>query len=156
MNRRAALAAAGVALTTPLPGCLSLGSGDDDGQSDTPAGGEATFDLEFAEREGDSSTHVRERIVVRNVSGERQNVRGYTLAYSSGYEYVFGGRLTLEPGSTVAVVTRGGRDGVADSDPPKYYRDADLPELVLADGAETVRLLDRDDEVVVEATYAPE
>lgn len=46
-----------------------------------------------------------------------------------------------------------GGDSVAESDPPVYYRDADLPELVLEDGEETVKLLDRERGVVSEASY---
>lgn len=94
----------------------------------------------------------RESIIVDNLGGDLA-LSGYALRYSSGYEYRFSG-LTLEPGSRVAVVSQGtGGDSVAESDPPVYYRDADLPELVLEDGEETVKLLDREREVVSEASY---
>lgn len=50
-------------------------------------------------------------------------------------------------------MTQGVGDSVSDTDPPTYYRDAALIELVLEDGEETVRLRDGAGEVVVEATY---
>lgn len=144
MDRRTVLTASGVALVTPLSGCPSTGAGDDD---------DADFEIGFAEQESDTSNATRERVLIRNVSGESRFVSGYSLSYSSGYEYTFSGGLTLEAGAKVAIVTQGVGDSVAESDPPTYYRDADLPELVLADGEETVRLLDADGEVVREATY---
>ena len=155
MNRRTVLTAAGIALVTPLSGCPSTGAGGDDDRTGagTPIEEEAAYEIGFAEQEGNTSNAARERILITNVSGERRSVSGYTLTYSSGYEYTFTGGLTLESGGTVADVTQGAGDGVAESDPPTYYRDADLPELVLDDGEETVRLLDADDEVVREATY---
>ena len=88
--------------------------------------------------------------------GRRPVQSGYTLSYSSGYEYTFTGGLTVEHGAKVAVVSQGVGDSVAESDPPVYYRDGDLPELVLEDGNETIRLLDRDGDTIIEATYDPD
>ena len=76
--------------------------------------------------------------------------------YSSGYECTLSGGLSLEPQSTVAIVSQGAGDSVAEADPPTYYRNAALPELVLDDGEETVHLLNGDDDVVIEASYTPE
>lgn len=157
MGRRTFLTTAGIALTTPLLGCLSTATDDDDDttRSKTPTGEESAFEIGFAEQEGDTSESARERILITNVSGESQYISGYTLTYSSGYEYTLIGGLSLEAQSTVAIVTQGAGDSVAESDPPTYYRNADLPELVLEDGEETVRLLNGEDEVIVEATYTP-
>ena len=158
MERRTVLTTAGIALSTSLIGCLNTASDDetDSTGSNTPTGDESAFRVGFAEQESDTAESARERILITNVSGESQSVSGYTLTYSSGYEYTLSGSLSLEPQSTLAIVSQGAGDSVAEADPPTYYRNAALPELVLEDGEETVRLLNGDDEVVTEATYPPE
>ncbi|WP_224338178.1 lamin tail domain-containing protein [Haloprofundus halobius] len=158
MERRTVLATVGVAFSNLLLGCLSTATDDEDDRtrSKTPTGNESDFEVGFAEQEGDTADSVRERIQITNISGESQYVSGYTLTYSSGYEYTLTGGLSLEAQSTVAIVSQGAGDSVALTDPPTYYRDAALPELVLEDGEETVRLLNHEDEVVIEATYTSE
>lgn len=158
MERRTVLATAGIALSTPLIGCVSIATDDEDDrtESKTTTGDESIFKAGFAEQEGDTAESERERVLITNVSDESQYVSGYTLTYSSGYEYTLSGGLSLEPQSTVAIVSQGAGDSVAESDPPTYYRNAALPELVLEDGTETVRLLNGEDEVVIEASYTPE
>lgn len=111
------------------------------------------FEIQFEPQTTDASASTRERVLVANVSEERQYVSGYTVSYSSGYEYAISGGLTLDPRATLAVVSHGEGDSVAETDPPTYYRNADLPELVLEDGEETVRLLDTDDDPVATAAY---
>lgn len=58
--------------------------------------------------------------------------------------------------ATLAVVSQGEGDSVADSDPPTYYQTAELPELMLEEGEETVRLLDTDNTPVATGTYRDE
>ena len=157
MKRRFVLTTVGIALISPLSGCLSTGTDpdDDSARPETPTDEETAFEIGFAEQEGDTADTVRERILIRNVSEKNQYISGYTLMYSSGYEYTITAGLSLAPRSRVAIVTQGTGDSVAESDPPTYYRDANLPELVLEDGEESVRLLDEGDEVVQNATYTP-
>lgn len=145
MHRRTLLVGAGFSLTAAVAGCLRTVIID-----------ESPFDLRFEEQTDDSADTVRERVIVDNISGEDQSISGYTLAYSSGYEYTFSGRLILEAGAKVAVISQGAGESVAESDLPTYYQDASLPELVLEDGNETVRLFDKEDNLLVEATYAAE
>ena len=135
----------GVVIATSPVGCLSTADGED----------EEEYEIRFEEQKSDSSNLGRERVVIKNVSGTTKSPTAFTLDYSSGYEYAFE-QLSLENRSSVAVVSRGEGNSVAETDPPTYYRDADLPELVLDDGKETVELRDRDDEVVVTATYESE
>jgi hypothetical protein len=113
---------------------------------------EEEYEIRFEEQKSDSSNLGRERVVIRNVSGTTNPLTAFTLEYSSGYQYTFE-QLSLEDRSSVAVVSQGEGNSVTEADPPTYYRDADLPELVLDDGKETIELRDRDDEVVVTATY---
>lgn len=170
MERRLVLDSVVVALSTPFAACLGVGTSHDEEKmesetppdskgdeagTETPTDGESDFEIRFEEQEGDTGNRMRERVVIKNISEQSQDIRGYSLSYSSGYEYTFSS-LPLEPRSKVAVVSQGTGDSVAESDPPTYYRDADLDELVLEDGAETVRLHDRDGERVVEATYEAE
>lgn len=145
MDRRALLAGAGLSFSTAVAGCLSADTNE-----------ESIFEIRFEEQEGDSAEVLRERVIVVNTSGEDRNISGYTLSYSSGYEYTFSGVLTVEAGAKVAVVSQGAGDSVAEADPPTYYRDADFPTLVLENGEETVLLFDREDELIVEATYRTE
>lgn len=79
----------------------------------------------------------------------------YTVAYSSSSEYTISGGLSLDP-ATLAGVSQDEGDSVADFDPHTYYRTAELPELVLEDGEETVRLLDTDDTPVATGPYRDE
>lgn len=158
MDRRRFVALSTLSLSS-VTGCLNSGGrggttpSPSETASPTETGeGQRASGIEFARQESGQSTMTRERIVITNRSSDSWNIGGYTLAYSSGHKYNFSD-LTLEPGADVAVVSRGVGDSVAESDPPTYYRNADLPELVLEDGSETMRLLDTDDEVVVEATY---
>jgi hypothetical protein len=123
-------------------GCLSTANGED----------EEEYEIRFEEQKSDSSNLGSERVVIRNVSGTTKSLTAFTLDYSSGYKYTFE-QLSLETSSSVAIVSQGKGNSVVEADPPTYYRDADLPELVLEDGKETVELRDRDDEVVVTATY---
>ncbi|WP_265108241.1 lamin tail domain-containing protein [Halosolutus halophilus] len=155
MKRRRVLATTGIALSAPLVGCLNTATGveENNTRSQSPTDDKSDFQIRFAEQEGDTAESVRERVLIKNSSEESQYISGYTLTYSSGYEYTFSGGLTLEPRSTVAVVSQGAGDSVAESDPPTYYRNADLPELVLEDGEETIRLLNQEDELVVEETF---
>jgi hypothetical protein len=152
---------------TPVGGCLTMGDHDDrsnteSGSSDSPSSpthtpsateAELTFEIQFEEGPADGPVVQREQVTVTNRSAEHQYVSGYTLAYSSGYEYAISGGVTLEPHATLAIVSQGEGASVAESEPPTYYQDAALPELVLTDGQETVRLLNYDDEPVVTATY---
>lgn len=142
MQRRTVLSMAGVAVVTSLVGCLSTANGED----------EEEHKIRFEEQKSDSSNLGRERVVIMNTSETTKSLTAFTLDYSSGYEYTFE-QLSLETSSSVAVVSQGEGNSVAEADPPTYYRDADLPELVLEDGKETVELHDRDNEVVVTATY---
>jgi hypothetical protein len=151
MERRTFLVAAVVFPSTAIPGCLN--SATDSMEPQTSTEDESAFEFEFEEQEGDTSESVRERVILENISGESQYISGYTLEYSSGFHYTFSGGLSLEHRSIVAVVSQGAGDSVAESDPPTYYRNADLPELVLEDGEETVGLLDRQGELVSEATH---
>lgn len=153
MDRRTVLTTAGITLTTSLLGCLSSATDEDDSTPSKTTTDESGFEIGFAGQAGDTSESARERILITNVSGESQYISGYTLTYSSGYEYTFTGGLSLEPRSTVAIVSQGAGGSVAEADPPTYYRDAALPELVLEDGEETVRLLDRENEPVAQATF---
>jgi len=167
MNRRIVLVLTSGVLT-PAAGCLTRGSDDDQSstESRTPddssvttntlstTGAESTFEIKFEEGPADGPVVQRERVIVTNLSEDRQYVSGYTLAYSSGYEYTISGGLTLEPHATLAIVSQGEEhSSVVESDPPTYYQTATLPELVLTDGEETVRLLNHDDEPLVTATY---
>ena len=133
----------GAAIVTSLVGCLSRANDEDE---------EEEFKIRFEEQESESSNVGRERVVIENVSGTTKSLTAFTLDYSSGYEHTFE-QLSLETRSEVAVVSQGEGNSVAEADPPTYYRDADLPELVLEDGKETVELRDRDNEVLVTATY---
>lgn len=166
MNRRMALGLIGGVLT-PATGCLTTGSNNnrtstESGTPDDPSSptntpstpaAESTFKIQFKDGPADGPVVQRERVTVTNLSEERQYVSGYTVAYSSGYEYTISGGLTLEPHATLAIVSQGEGASVAESEPPTYYQDAALPELVLTDDEETVRLLNHDDEPVVTATY---
>lgn len=155
MKRRTALTMTGLAFSTTFVGCLSVAPEDaeEQRQPETSIDTGLTVEIKFTEQDGETSGTKREQILIRNTSGEAQSLSGYTLTYSSGYEYTFSGGLSLEPQSSVAIVSRGTGDYVAESDPPKYYRDANLSEFVLEDGKETVRLLNQENEVVVEASY---
>lgn len=166
MNRRTVLVLTAGALT-PAGGCLTAGDRSDRSSPesvtpDHPSSPtqtlvtteiESAFEIQFEEGPADGPVVQRERVTVTNLSEERRYVSGYTLAYSSGYEHAISGGLTLEPRATLAIVSRGEGASVAESEPPTYYRDAALPELVLTDGEETVRLMNHDDEPVMTATY---
>ena len=155
MERRGFVATAGISFIIPFVGCSDATS-DDDGDnmgSETPSNEKPNLEILFEEQEGDTGNLVRERIIIRNESDHNIGIGGYTLRYGSGYEYTFSEEFSLEPYSKVAVVSQGKGDSTAESDPPTYYRDADLPELVLEDGEETVRLLNREEELTIEAVY---
>lgn len=153
MERRTIFKMVGIGLSTPFAGCLSSAPTNNEEHTDESGDDMAGVEIEFIEEKEDASDSKSEQVLLRNNSDENQRISGYTLTYSSGYEYTFSGGLSLEPGARVAVVSQGTGDHVAESDPPKYYRDADLPELVFEDGKETVRLLNQNDEVVVEASF---
>lgn len=149
MNRsgRRAFVTAGLGLVGLVSsGCLGRTPGD----SDAVAGDD--IQVGFEPSTGGNSATSRERIVLENSSDSDLDLGGFVLQYESGDEYEFDG-LVLEPGAAVAVVSQGTGDAVAESDPPTYYRDAELDELVLEDGQETVELFDADGNLVLEATY---
>lgn len=148
MSRRDVLTAIGTTFVVPFIGCLGTANS---ARKDDP-----DFEIRFKEHQGETANAVRERIIVMNLSKTDQNLQGYTLEYSSGYEYKFTDGPTLEPRAKVAIVSRGATTSVAESDPPTYYRDADLPSLVLEDGEETVKLLDEAGIALVVATYRSE
>ena len=155
MERRRFLATTGVSFLIPFAGCsdaTSDNNGDNMG-SETPSNEKPNLEIRFKEQEGDTGNPVRERIIIRNKSDHSIGIGGYTLRYSSGYEYTFSGGFSLEPYSKVAVVSQGEGDGTAESDPPTYYRDADLPELILEDGEEAVRLLNREEGLIIKEVY---
>ena len=157
MERRGFLATTGVGFLIPVAGCSgTVSDGSDDTESSPGAASDEKPNLgvRFEERGGDTGNLVRERILIRNESDQSIEFGGYTLRYSSGHEYVFSGGLSVEPYAEVAVLSRGEGDGIAESDPPTHYRDANLPEPVLRDGEETVRLLDRNGELLVEKLYS--
>lgn len=134
-------------------GCLAGGPDDDPDRDDSAQRVDSSqLDVQFEPDTGGGGVKSRERVILRNVSDEPVGLSGYRLVYESGREFVFS-NLTLEPGAEVAVVSRDSSDGVAESDPPTYYRGANFDSLVLADGTETVRLVSPDGTVVLEADY---
>lgn len=102
----------------------------------------------------DSTSHKKqERVVVTNESETDASIRRYYLEYSSGCQYSFD-RVSLAPAEKIVVVSQGSGDVTLDSKPPVHVRDANFPELVTADGQETVMLKNPDGETVVDGTYS--
>lgn len=144
MNRRNYLRVIPIVGTV---GCL--GTAREATEDDT----EQMFEISFTSGTDEDVVVSSEHVAVRNVSNSDQQVTGYTLAYSSGHEYTVREGLLLEPGAKVAIVTQGRQNVVAESDPPTYYRGADLSGSVLADGSETVQWIDPDGNTVASATF---
>lgn len=148
------LAGSATSLTT---GCLTSNTGwQNRSETDTQntAIDASRIEVAFEPRTDGNSAKARERVILINASDDPIDLEGCRLVYQSGPEYEFSD-LVLEPRAKVAVVSRGVGDSTALSDPPTYYRDAELDSLVLEDGEERVTLLSPSGAVVLEATYEP-
>jgi hypothetical protein len=124
-SRRAVLTVA----VASLGGCLSTFD-TVEAPGTHPPDAELRLDIE---RPGENG----ERVYVHNEGPGDVPMRGYTLEYDDGVVYEFD-RLTLEPGSWVAVESTSVLEGMDRSDPPKFVRGANRDGRLCPDGRVTL------------------
>ncbi|MFB6235952.1 MAG: lamin tail domain-containing protein [Halopenitus sp.] len=143
-------------LVSLLTGCAGRGDTGNTAteQPSTPDPGDQLSVSIHPGTDEDSTSHEKqERVVVTNESETDATIRRYYLEYSSNHRYSFD-RVSLAPGEKIVVVSQGSGDATLESNPPVHVRDANFPELVTADGEETVMLKNPDGKTVVDATYS--
>lgn len=151
MDRRDLLKTLGGSGTLIIAGCSGRFPLDDTGQNDRE---ELRFDTICAD-EVEREYISYEYLSIENTSEEPRDVSEYTVEYGSDHAYTIED-LTLEPGATLAVLSRNGDDTVLTSYPPTYLRFAGFGEgkdaSVLEENG-TVSLRNPEGEVVAQDDY---
>ncbi len=174
MSGVAALLAVGGAgcLESSAPGNASARSGSEPGENGTPptnrTGNGTDEDVEGSgdlvvegvyPEEVDREYIDYEYVEFGNQGSEPLDLAGFTLHYDGDETYAFGD-LALEPGASVAVLSRSGDDVTLTSDPPTYLRYAGFGESddtsVLPDDGGRVVVRDDAGERVLEHAYGDE
>lgn len=145
LTRRQFLATGFVGITAGLAGCQRTPDGSGIKSDSLRINGVYANDIDRKFLDG-------EYFVLQNTHSDSVNVSGYSVESSTGFSHKIT-HLVLEPGAKVAFLTRAGEDTVLQTSPPLYlrYLADDRPPLLEKNG--TVRVRDRNGDIVAETCY---